>query len=214
MGGRNGWKGLCDSISPGLDARCVGLGNTAPSILLVVQMRLIKGERERQEEKRWRRELASELRYPWNTGEVAAPHPQGPQSLSKLLSKTSDYSYLGGNLEMLHSNFLLWQKAKLPLSSGNYTVAVWGLLLFPKCLRTRSRMCCFGDLVPHSYSAGRDWVPGEGGRGLASSCHTDIILIIFPQRSPFTEELLKVNSNLTSNSFSPRGEKKMLLFFV
>lgn len=75
-------------------------------------------------------------------------------------------------------------------------------------------MCCYGDLVPHSYSAGRDWAPGEGGEGLAPSCHTNIILILLPQLFPFTEEFLKVNSNFTSNSFSPRDKRKKMLLFL
>ena len=39
VGGRNGLKGLCNSNSPGLDTCCVHLGNSAPSTLLVTQMR-------------------------------------------------------------------------------------------------------------------------------------------------------------------------------
>lgn len=74
-------------------------------------------------------ELASELRHPWETGEMASPPPKFPQVLSKLLSRTLVYSSLDGNLEVLHSKFLLWQKAKLPPSSGKCTIPVWGLLL-------------------------------------------------------------------------------------
>lgn len=72
-------------------------------------------------------------------------------------------------------------------------------------------MCCYWDLVPHRDSAGRDWVPGEGGRDLASFCHKDIILILSSQLFPFTEEFLKVSSNLTSKSFSPKEKKNAVV---
>lgn len=86
-----------------------------------------RGRKRRDWEVGW--QLASELRYPWNTRKVASPHPKFLQGLSKLLSRTLDYCSLDGNLEMLHSKFLPWQKAELSLSSGKCTVPVWGLLL-------------------------------------------------------------------------------------
>ena len=129
MGDRNGLKALCNSSLPGLHTCCVGIGNAVPSTPLVTQMRANRrGKRKAVRDREAECKSASKFKCCWNAEEMASPHPRFPQGLSKLLSKTVDYSYLGGNLEMLHSKFLLWQDAKLPLSAGNGTAPVWGLL--------------------------------------------------------------------------------------
>lgn len=165
MGDRNGLKGRCNFSLPGLHACCVGLGNAVPFTPLVTQMRANRrGKRKAVRDREAECESASKFKCCWNAEEMASPHPGFPQGLSKLLSKTFDYSYLGGNLEMLHSKVSSLARCQTPsICWQRHSTCVRSA--FQKRLRTRSRMCCYRDLVPHSCAAGRGWDPGyrDGG---------------------------------------------------
>ena len=194
MGDRNGLQGLCNSSLPGLDTYCGGLGNAVHSILLVTQMRANRrGERKavRDGEAEW--ESASKFKCCWNAEEMASPNPGFPQGLSKLLSKTLDYSYLGGNLEMRPSFFSGKMPNSLYLLATAQHLCVWKApAAFQKCLRTRSRMCCYRGLVPTATQPGETgFLDTEMGVEPPSFCHINTILILFPQPFPITKEFLK-----------------------
>lgn len=157
-GDRKGLKGLRDSSLPGLDTCYAGLGNAAPSTLSGTQRRANRrGKRKAVTDREAECESASKFKCCWNAEEMASPHPGFPQGLSKLLSKTLDYSYLGGNLEMLHSTFLLWRDAKRPLSAGNSTAPVWGLLL-SKTAWGQGQGCAAAEISSPTAAQ-----PGEAG---------------------------------------------------
>lgn len=187
--------------------------NSVPHILLSMQMRGNWRERDRQVEKRWGTgwEWASELRYCSNTAEMASLHPKFSQGLSTLLSKTSDSSCLDGNLEMSHSQLLLWQKAKLPPLSGKCTVPVWNILLSKMPEDKVKDVLLLGSCPAQQFSWWRwgSWRRRQGPSLLSShEYHLTLILSTLPS---LKSSWKSIHTYLNSNSFLPR-EKNAVVF--
>lgn len=91
------------------------------------------------------------------------------------------------------------------LANAQYLCEVF---YFPKYLRTRSRMCCYWDLVPHSNSASKDWVPGEGGRCPASSHHSNNYLKLIFSTLFLYWRVLESQFKSHFKLFLPRLKKK------
>ena len=120
---------------------------------------------------------------------MASPHPGFPQGLSKLLSKTLDYSYLGGNLEMWPSLF----SGKMPISL--YLLATAQHLCevcFPKTPEDKVKDVLLRGLVPTATQPGETgFLDTEMGVEPPSFRHINTNLILFPRPFPVTKEFLK-----------------------
>lgn len=119
---------------------------------------------------------------------------------------------LDGNLEMSHKSFFSGKKPNSfhLLANAQYLYEVF---CFPKCLRTRSRVCCYWDLIPHGDSVGRDWIPGGTGRDLAFSHHRNIILILYSQLfAPSLKSSWKSIYILIQLCFAQRGKNSAVVF--
>lgn len=158
MGSRTSVIPLHQDQSPTVDVLCMQLGTSY--FIIHTDDGKLKGKRKagREETKKWGKSSHQSSDSPPTLQKWLLCNPGFPQLCPNYCQRLQIPVVWMATLTCHTQSFSGRKPNSLHfLSNALYLCEVF---CFPKCLSTRSRICCCWDLVPHSNSPGRDEIPG------------------------------------------------------